>query len=91
MHPRRMQCDACHPGSLSQRFVRLVCKETVAEIVAPSDADEIANDDLLISMLISLAPKKIIVENKEKIKNEQLFETIEKVFLNVEYKISGNK
>lgn len=62
-----------------------ITKETVEEIVSPTEADDIANDDLLISMLISLAPKKIIVENKEKIENKQLFETIEKVFLNVEY------
>ena len=62
-----------------------ITKETAAEIVSPKDADDIANDDLLISMLISLAPKKIIIENKEKIKNKQLFETIKKVFLNVEY------
>lgn len=63
-----------------------ITKETVSEIVSPKDINDIANDDLLISMLISLAPEEIIVENKENIKNKQLFETIEKVFLNVEYK-----
>ncbi len=42
-------------------------------------------DDLLISILITLAPKKIIVQNSENIKNKQLFETIESVFEKVEY------
>ena len=63
-----------------------ITRQTLVEIISLKDAESVAYDDLLISMLISLAPKKIIVENKENIKNTQLFETIEKVFENVEYK-----
>lgn len=62
-----------------------ITKQAVAELVPPEEAKNIAFDDLLISMLISLAPEKIIVENKENIKNHQLFETIEKVFEKVIY------
>ena len=62
-----------------------ITKQAVAELVPPEEAENIAFDDLLISMLISLAPEKIIVENEENIKNHQLFETIEKVFEKVIY------
>ncbi len=37
-------------------------------------------DDLLISVLITLAPKEIVVHNKKAIKNKELFTTIERVF-----------
>lgn len=37
-------------------------------------------DDLLISILITLAPKEILVHNKRAIKNKELFNTIERVF-----------
>ncbi len=65
-----------------------ITRQTLIEIISPNDAEKVAYDDLLISMLISLAPKKIVVVNRENIKNPQLFETIEKVFGNVEYKNS---
>lgn len=42
-------------------------------------------DDLLISILITLAPQKIIVHNSEYIKNDELFKTISRVFENVRY------
>ena len=38
------------------------------------------DDDLLLSALVSLAPKKILVHNSGNIKNKQLFDTIHKVF-----------
>lgn len=53
-------------------------------------ADEIPTenfDDLLISVLITLAPEKIVVHNGENIKNRELFDTIKKVFEKVEYSI----
>lgn len=65
---------------------RDITRETLVDIISPKEAEEVAYDDLLISMLISLAPKKIVVERKENIQNLQLFETIEKVFENIEYK-----
>lgn len=42
-------------------------------------------DDLLISVLITLAPEKIVIHNGENIKNKELFDTIKKVFEKVEY------
>lgn len=42
-------------------------------------------DDLLISVLITAAPKKIVIHNAENIKNDDLFITIKKVFERVEY------
>ncbi len=63
-----------------------ITKEALIEIISLEDAENVAYDDLLISVLISLAPEKIVVENKENIRNKQLFETIEKVFEYVEYK-----
>lgn len=37
-------------------------------------------NDFLLSSLINLAPKKIIIHNKEKITNEQLFDTLNRLF-----------
>lgn len=42
-------------------------------------------DDLLISVLITAAPKKIVIHKAENIKNDDLFITIKKVFERVEY------
>ncbi len=63
-----------------------ITKEVISDLVPQNEIKYVTYDDLLISMLISIAPKKIIVNNKEKIKNVQLFETVEKVFEKVEYK-----
>ena len=62
-----------------------VTNEILLELVPKDEVENISFDDLLISMLISIAPKKIVVQNKEKIQNKQLFETIEKVFENIIY------
>ena len=40
----------------------------------------VTEDDLLLSALISLAPKKIIIHSFQNFKNKQLYETIQKVF-----------
>ncbi|MBQ4517368.1 MAG: putative sporulation protein YtxC [Clostridia bacterium] len=59
------------------------------DITAPCFADflegevlltEEAYDDLLISVLITLAPEKITVHNKQFIRNDELFATIFRVF-----------
>lgn len=62
-----------------------ITADSVSEIVNANEAKELEHEDLLLSVLISLAPEKIIVNNKENIKNRQIFETIEKVFEKVEY------
>lgn len=43
---------------------------------------EINYDDLLISMLITLAPEKLVIHGSENIKNKELFTTIKRVFDN---------
>ncbi len=63
-----------------------ITNRCLAEFFSPEDVRRDGYDDLLISILITLAPEKIVVENKENIKNKQLFETIEKVFEKVLYK-----
>lgn len=67
-----------------------ITKECINEFVSNNEIKDASFDDLLISILITLAPTKIVVENKEYIKNVQLFETIEKVFEKIEYKNRGN-
>ena len=62
-----------------------ITKEVLSELVPQNEIKYVTYDDLLISMLISIAPKRIVINNKEKIKNMQLFETVEKVFEKVEY------
>lgn len=63
-----------------------ITKEVISDLIPQNEIKYVTYDDLLISMLISIAPKKIVVNNKEKIKNIQLFETVEKVFEKVEYR-----
>lgn len=63
-----------------------ITNRCLSEFLSPEDIRCDGYDDLLISVLITLAPKEIIVEQKENIKNKQLFETVEKVFEIVEYK-----
>ncbi len=63
-----------------------ITKKCLYEFSTADDMNDVSFDDLLISILITLAPEKMIVENSENIKNVQLFETIERVFENVVYK-----
>jgi len=60
--------------------------KVISDLVPQNEIKYVTHDDLLISMLISIAPKKIVINNKEKIKNVHLFETVEKVFEKVEYR-----
>ncbi len=62
-----------------------ITNRCLSEFLRPEDIRNECFDDLLISIVITLAPKKILVENREYIKNKQLFETLEKVFEKVEY------
>lgn len=62
-----------------------ITNRCLSEFLRPEDIQNECFDDLLISIIITLAPEKIVVENRENIKNKQLFETIEKVFEQVEY------
>ena len=62
-----------------------ITAECVAEFAAPDEVCRENFDDLLISILITLAPKKIVVHNSSSIQNTTLFTTIHKVFDAVEY------
>lgn len=53
----------------------------LSDFVDCNDIPENANfDDLLISMLITLAPESIMVHNADQIRNKELFQTIRRVF-----------
>ena len=47
-----------------------------------NESEIINEDDFLLSALISIAPKKIIIHQFQNIKNEQLLETLQKIFGN---------
>ncbi len=61
---------------------RRVKDEYVESLAFEMDGKDISYDDLLISSLITLAPKKIIFHSVEKIKNSEIIEVIKNVFLN---------
>ncbi len=52
----------------------------IFELTNETDYGVINEDDLLLSNLINLAPRKIIIHNKERIQNKQLYETINTLF-----------
>ena len=62
-----------------------ITAECISDFARPEEISTDNFDDLLISMLITLAPEKIIVHNSVDIKNAELFDTINKVFGKVEY------
>ena len=62
-----------------------ITAECIAEFAAPDEVCCENFDDLLISILITLAPEKIVVHNSGSIENDTLFATIHKVFDAVEY------
>ena len=60
-----------------------ITKKAMSDFVDIDDLpDNINYDDLLISMLITLAPKSVVVHNAKLIKNKELFKTIDLVFDN---------
>ncbi len=59
---------------------REITNECVQEFLAELPETEINHDDLLVSSLITLAPKSIIIHNWERFKNQKLLDTIKNVF-----------
>ncbi len=57
-----------------------ITNECIREFVNEISESEINYDDLLVSSLITLAPKKIIVHSAGQFKNKELLETIKNVF-----------
>ena len=64
-----------------------ITEKCLEDFVGVEDAPYENFDDLLISVLITLAPEKIVIHNCENIKNKELFDTIKRVFEKVEYTI----
>ncbi|EPR09520.1 putative sporulation protein YtxC [Ruminiclostridium papyrosolvens] len=57
-----------------------ITNECIQEFVTELSEADISHDDLLVSSLITLAPKNIIVHNWERFKNKKLLDTIKNVF-----------
>lgn len=62
-----------------------ITAKCISDFVPPEEVSAENFDDLLISMLITLAPEKMIVHNSVHIQNTELFNTIHHVFDNVVY------
>lgn len=57
-----------------------ITNECLQEFLTELPDTEINHDDLLVSSLITLAPKSIIIHNWERFKNQKLLDTIKNVF-----------
>jgi putative sporulation protein YtxC len=57
-----------------------ITNECIQEFVNEISGGEINYDDLLVSSLITLAPKKLIIHCTEQFRNKELLETIKNVF-----------
>jgi putative sporulation protein YtxC len=60
---------------------REITNECIQEYVNEISQGEINQDDLLVSSLITFAPKKVIIHCKGQFKNKELMDTIKNVFL----------
>ncbi|MFA9397569.1 MAG: putative sporulation protein YtxC [Clostridiaceae bacterium] len=58
-----------------------IFSDLVADLDEVKKFKKIPRDDIIISGLISTAPKKIVIHSKERFTNKELIETIEKVFV----------
>lgn len=59
---------------------REITNDCIQEFISELPETEINHDDLLVSSLITLAPKSIIIHNWERFKNQKLLDTIKNVF-----------
>lgn len=57
-----------------------ITNDCIQEFITELPETEINHDDLLVSSLITLAPKSIIIHNWERFKNQKLLDTIKSVF-----------
>lgn len=67
--------------SLVDETGREITNECIQEFMNEVSGGEINQDDLLVSSLITLAPKKIIIHSVGQFRNKDLLETIKNVFL----------
>jgi len=59
---------------------REITNECIADFISEIAEDELNYDDLLVSSLITLAPRKIVIHNPAEFRNKELLETIKNVF-----------
>lgn len=57
-----------------------ITNESMQDFLYELPETEINHDDLLVSSLITLAPKNIVIHNWEKFKNQKLLDTIKNIF-----------
>ncbi len=57
-----------------------ITNDCIQEFISELPETEISQDDLLVSTLITLAPKSIIIHNWDRFKNQKLLDTIKNVF-----------
>lgn len=69
-----------HQYSLLDAQKNEITNECIKDFVNEVSEGEINYDDLLVSSLITLAPKKIVIHLEKHITNRQLLETIKNVF-----------
>lgn len=62
-----------------------ITEKSIKEFVYPLDAAYENYDDLLLSILITLAPRKLIIHKPDNMQNKDLLDTIVSVFSNVEF------
>ncbi len=68
---------------------RMINSEYLDDLATEMADKDISYDDLLISSLITLAPKKIVIHFAGKVKNKEIIETIKNVFSNRVYICNG--
>jgi len=65
---------------LMDKSGRDITSECLQELNAGISRPDLSQDDLLVSSLITLAPRKIVVHNAESFRNSILLETVKSVF-----------
>lgn len=68
---------------------KIINNDVFNEVVAEIDSDEISKDDLLISSLIVMAPKKLIIHFNETRKNQDIIKILTSVFQDKVYLCLG--
>ncbi len=71
--------------SLFDENKRDITEKSIREFMYPLDTAYENYDDLLLSILITLAPKKLVVHRPKNMQNKELLDTIISVFSNVNF------
>jgi putative sporulation protein YtxC len=68
---------------------REITNECIQEFINEISEGEVNYDDLLVSSLITLAPKRIVIHSTGQFRNKELLETIKNVFIGKVFICSG--